>query len=824
MSSWVASVHIQRAMCARCLFQGRVAHRWRSGTGPLSPSTILLPVIPPTMVNPPAMKKQKITPSALPRTPHGNAAASSERSYSRSMSREHAATPRRATKPHAAMIYPTPTSDKRTLAVDLAPPHTPLHAPNFEDVDDQADSMPTPGSENLDGEQDAHLVSELHDRSDSDEPPSPHALVTAVDLAANNSPPRRGKAVERLSDAELEAQMAQYQAELDKRRQGARATPGRSSTPGPSAISVPGRIKGQRVMVKVEDGVVAIQEETLEEKAAREMLDQVVGQYARDVILQLCGLKHANDVNVELLYNDNQDPVYWDSKGQLRPHYNLSLDVNLKAWGERFDKTVTDVSRMPKEHQEYLKTLTTSRFRQSLGVTFQGMQSTYKSHVKNGSSATKKEKDAARSRRSNRKKEKAASRGAMLENSGVSVDEVAFLVHPGYQSSECSDAEDMSHRVVDVPQHRAEIVSKILGALDKKYQKTKSSRGSQTVKKRSYIMVNIEVPALGSSKNFDATTVPRWAVNDQWVEAHPELASESWPKVDRSQKTMPYPRELGLLTNNYPLDPRVFVYDRPESKSLSLVGARAPVLAPGSGPVLSPDPIPTPNAKPQSVVENPPMYNQVAVPMPHPVQNNHDTANHTPFQAPLPLPGSTYAPAPPYLVPAPSNPTNLPAAYAQPGLYAPRTTRPHPYAAYGHSVSGPGVYDYVQDSVIDPNMQSVPPDQYYPPQMPPPPLPCNQPNPLHDAEVIQGEPSGRVSEQNIAQVRIKPKRSSRSQKSDKNGEMSTKKRESKRGSKRGNQAEEVCVEAGGETPVAGPSLAPVEVGKITIKVRPSRKK
>ncbi|QRV99763.1 hypothetical protein RhiJN_27782 [Ceratobasidium sp. AG-Ba] len=121
--------------------------------------------------------------------------------------------------------------------------------------------------------------------------------------------------------------------------------------------------------------------------------------------------------------------------------------------------------------------------------------------------------------------------------------------------------------------------------------------------------------------------MPEWAIIDHWAEGNPELAGESWSHVSRKQKTMTYLRESGISTIHYPLNPCTVVYDCPDLKSLPLIGARAPVPAPGSSPPSLPDLSPIPNTKSQSlrpadVVNNARIYDQLLVPITHLAQNH----------------------------------------------------------------------------------------------------------------------------------------------------------------------------------------------------------
>lgn len=102
-------------------------------------------------------------------------------------------------------------------------------------------------------------------------------------------------------------------------------------------------------------------------------------------------------------YNDVNDPVYFDIHGKLTPHFQLSMEENLKGWGSDFDALTCDTSRMPAHVREYLASLPPQTFRDALRTgAFGTMASAWKAAQAGTFEANKKKKNS-NARRGQRK-------------------------------------------------------------------------------------------------------------------------------------------------------------------------------------------------------------------------------------------------------------------------------------------------------------------------------------------------------------------------------------------------------------------------------------
>ncbi|QRV82127.1 hypothetical protein RhiJN_10142 [Ceratobasidium sp. AG-Ba] len=466
------------------------------------------------------------------------------------------------------------------------------------------------------------------------------------------------KSMQNLSKTELEGKVARLKAEIARRE--ASCEPVRGTT-APVILSMSSSKRGPKVTVKIEEGVSSIVEEEEGTRLQKEALGRIVGRHVREVVLGMCSITHANSVNIKLLHDEDGAPVYWDANKFLRPHYNWPFDENFKAWGKDFYDIVTDESRMPEKHRAYLKTVSRAQLCESLSVTFQSMVHSYSAQKKEKEGEeTAKEKIAARARRAGRKKDKANRRIAASKGTKIAV-QGTFLGHPGYQLSEISDHENSGSRVVRDPQHRSKVAREILDSLDMRYRNQKAQGGHQSVT-RKYLLVNSAVPALRQSKNVNATTIPKWGVSTEWIEANNSLAADSWSRINSKQTEIPFSNDVKAFIAAYNPAPRGYIYSPPKSRSASLLShppARAP--SPNLDNNLPADPL----------VAAEPDNTSVAAP----VLNNPPAPN-------LELPLAPRAAAPvaidPLLAPqvplAPGYPTNqstLPGLHAQPARFLP---------------------------------------------------------------------------------------------------------------------------------------------------------
>ncbi|QRW24946.1 hypothetical protein RhiXN_06895 [Rhizoctonia solani] len=103
-------------------------------------------------------------------------------------------------------------------------------------------------------------------------------------------------------------------------------------------------------------------------------------------------------------------------------------------------------------------------------------------------------------RRQSRKDAKAKSCMAALKGLGLEVGGFKFTGDPGFQSSEYSDPDDQSRRVVQEPEYRIAKLVQFLGALDIAYKDNKKQCGNQKVTRRDFDKVNNNVPKLKKGK------------------------------------------------------------------------------------------------------------------------------------------------------------------------------------------------------------------------------------------------------------------------------------------------------------------------------------
>ncbi|QRV83097.1 hypothetical protein RhiJN_11113 [Ceratobasidium sp. AG-Ba] len=201
----------------------------------------------------PPQKKQKFIPGGPTRPSNGAALQRAAHSCSTSVSHSKTSTP--ATKSRAASVYLTPDSAKKSGSVGRRVSNQAVQNPDLSAVD--LGPIVDPESDHSDSENvsdaDSSSSSKSESRSDDEEMAGAEPAAV-IDLLSSN-PPCKRKDVTKLSQAELNKNIAGLQTERDRRAREPSEAPSATS----SRIVVTSLSKhGQKVAVKIEEGEATI--------------------------------------------------------------------------------------------------------------------------------------------------------------------------------------------------------------------------------------------------------------------------------------------------------------------------------------------------------------------------------------------------------------------------------------------------------------------------------------------------------------------------------------------------------------------------------------
>ncbi|KAG8713101.1 hypothetical protein FRC08_013678, partial [Ceratobasidium sp. 394] len=228
-----------------------------------------------------------------------------------------------------------------------------------------------------------------------------------------------------------------------------------------------------------------VEEEKPEGDVAKERYNKViVRNHVLKCMTSLCGFKKAHEAaDLVALYDENGEPKWFKQEGDgevLVPHFDRPFQDNMDGWGKVFDAVVENPSRMGEKNRAYLQTVPISTFRSVLSAgAFATMKEAWKKN-QDGKGKDRQEKKKAHTRRSNRKGAKGKRRALGLDDSPLDHAKFGFLADPAFQSSDSSDPENKNRCVVHEPAYRTEVVTKLLGALDRCYNSTKKRGGNPT--------------------------------------------------------------------------------------------------------------------------------------------------------------------------------------------------------------------------------------------------------------------------------------------------------------------------------------------------------
>ncbi|CEL53422.1 hypothetical protein RSOLAG1IB_11354 [Rhizoctonia solani AG-1 IB] len=291
----------------------------------------------------------------------------------------------------------------------------------------------------------------------------------------------------------------------------------------------------------------------------------VIASHALKSILDLCALKQANDA------------------GKLEARFD---DAGKPVWGQRALDLIHDKSRWDPADTEYLRDVSDDKWRTAVkGGVFSSMLCTWKKYQgEEGEGAKWENKRKAQNRRLIRKAAKATKRTTALKKWRQDAKGYEFVGDPGFQSSEYSDPEDNSRRVVREHKYRTKKLVEFLGALDAAYQDGKQRSGNQKVTRWDFEKVNGELPKLKKER------IPAWAVDEEWKRENPKLAKQSAKRIDSDLDKIPHPDDLDDLIYQYTPEPREYLQTStltsPLESDTQAVGSTAPATPIILGPAI----------------------------------------------------------------------------------------------------------------------------------------------------------------------------------------------------------------------------------------------
>ncbi|KAG8720787.1 hypothetical protein FRC09_008955, partial [Ceratobasidium sp. 395] len=382
-----------------------------------------------------------------------------------------------------------------------------------------------------------------------------------------------------------------------KAKRTAPAPPAQPVAPQPA----PGRLldgKPREAAVTVEEEV-RVQAETFEGGSRRDVLCA----HTLKCLLSMCGLKYANQAAQLVPQYDEvtREPRYMIGK-RLIPHFDRSFAENFdQGWGDEYYSVVTNPSHM-KTNKEYLSTVPREVFRDVLSEAgFSTMKAAW-SRNKDGKGNEAREKKNRNSRRASRKDIKSGRRRKVLGESELQQESFEFLVDPGFQSSEHSDADDPTLCIVQEPAFRTHKVTQLLGALDVGFKIGRKRVGNRQFSKIQRRLVNTPVPKLKKT----ISKVPSWAISSEWGKNYPAVERVSRPHINFGATQMPQGPTVDQFLHEYEPDPRDYPADQelvPTSAPIVTSASTRPQLPPAralvAAPVeLAPAPAPAPTDAP----------------------------------------------------------------------------------------------------------------------------------------------------------------------------------------------------------------------------------
>ncbi|KAG8711235.1 hypothetical protein FRC08_016136 [Ceratobasidium sp. 394] len=263
------------------------------------------------------------------------------------------------------------------------------------------------------------------------------------------------------------------------------------------------------------DPPVTKAEVKVEEDVKMEEGDVLVEEYNRVInhvlkcMTSLCGFKKAQEAaNSVPLYEKNGEPKWFKQEGNeeiLVPHFDCSFQENVDGWGKVFDAVVENPSRMPAKDRAHLQTISNDIFRPVLSAgAFATVKEAWKKN-QDGKRGERQEKKRAHSRRGDRK-------GALNADAA-------------FQSSDYSDPENKKRSVIHEPGYQTEMVTQLLGALDRKHNSIRKRGENPVYTEFDYRLVDVPVPSLSTFKG----KVQGWAINTEAIKG--DLERESWPYI-----------------------------------------------------------------------------------------------------------------------------------------------------------------------------------------------------------------------------------------------------------------------------------------------------
>ncbi|QRW20898.1 hypothetical protein RhiXN_05887 [Rhizoctonia solani] len=261
----------------------------------------------------------------------------------------------------------------------------------------------------------------------------------------------------------------------------------------------------------------------------------VISSHALKSMLDLCALNQANDAGELVAKFDDAGKAVWFVNGILVPHFDRGFDKEWEKWGTSAIDVIRDQSRWDPSDVEYLESVTDAEWRVVVknGVYATMLRVWKKYQGDAGKGREWSDKRRMLNRRQSRKDAKAKSRMAALKGSGLEVGGFKFTGDPGFQSSEYSDPDDQSRRVVQEPEYRVAKLVQFLGALDIAYKDNKKQCGNQKVTRRDFNKVNNDVPKLKKGK------IPAWAVDKEWERTNPKACKQSAKRIDSDLDEIP---------------------------------------------------------------------------------------------------------------------------------------------------------------------------------------------------------------------------------------------------------------------------------------------